>query len=243
MYPAFRDSILRMDKVHVEVAGTSIVHELGFFGDTRPKDTLPDTWPVTLTVPSIAMIQMALVDLFAAFGIRPNVVFGHSAGEAAMSYASGALPQELAMEIAIRRSRAMTVVEGSGGMAAVSCIPSVAREIIRSVLQEAGPGDVLELGCYNAPEAVTISGTQTMLDKAVAIAQKREMFARQIKARVPGHCSLLEPCKARYVEEMEIAFSRYPGTHVPQVTTYSTQTGSRWEKEFTPEYMWNNGRT
>ncbi|KAJ7808958.1 polyketide synthase [Mycena olivaceomarginata] len=205
---------------------TSIVHELGFFGDTRPKDALPDTWPVTLTVPSIAMIQMALVDLFAAFGIRPNVVFGHSAGEAAMSYASGALPQELAMEIAIRRSRAMTVVEGSGGMAAVSCIPSVAREIIRSVLQEAGPGDVLELGCYNAPEAVTISGTQTMLDKAVAIAQKREMFARQIKARVPGHCSLLEPCKARYVEEMEIAFS----------------TGSRWEKEFTPEYMWNNGR-
>ncbi|KAJ7847083.1 acyl transferase domain-containing protein [Mycena olivaceomarginata] len=242
MYPAFRDSILRMDKVHVEVAGTSIVHELGFFGDTRPKDALPDTWPVTLTVPSIAMIQMALVDLFAAFGIRPNVVFGHSAGEAAMSYASGALPQELAMEIAIRRSRAMTVVEGSGGMAAVSCIPSVAREIIRSVLQEAGPGDVLELGCYNAPEAVTISGTQTMLDKAVAIAQKREMFARQIKARVPGHCSLLEPCKARYVEEMEIAFSRYPGTHVPKVTTYSTQTGSRWEKEFTPEYMWNNGQ-
>ncbi|KAF7351064.1 Polyketide synthase [Mycena sanguinolenta] len=242
MYPAFRESIMRMDKVHIEVAGTSIVNELGFFGDARPKEALPDTWPVTLTVPSIAMIQMALVDLFAAFGIRPNMVFGHSAGEAAMSYASGALPQELAMEIAIRRSRAMTMVEGSGGMAAVSCIPSVAREIIRGVLLEAGPGDVLELGCYNAPEAVTISGTQAMLDKAVAVAQSRGMFARQIKARVPGHCSLLEPCKDKYVEEMEIAFSRYPGTHVPTVPTYSTQTGERWEKAFTPEYMWNNGR-
>ncbi|KAJ7622843.1 polyketide synthase [Mycena polygramma] len=242
IYPAFRESILRMDKVHVEVAGTSIVQELGFFGDARPKEALPDTWPVGLTVPSIAMIQMALVDLFAAFGIRPNMVFGHSAGEAAMSYASGAVPQALAMEIAIRRSQAMSIVEGSGGMAAVSCIPSVAREIIRGVLQEAGPGDVLELGCYNAPEAVTISGTQVMLDKAVAIAQKRGMFARQIKARVPGHCSLLEPCKERYVKEMEIAFSRYPGSHVPVVPTYSTQTGSRWESEFTPEYMWNNGR-
>ncbi|KAF8178693.1 polyketide synthase [Mycena galopus ATCC 62051] len=243
MYPAFRDSILRMDKVHVEIAGTSIVNELGFFGDARPKEALPDTWPVTLTVPSIAMIQMALVDLFAAFGIRPNMVFGHSAGEAAMSYASGAVPQELAMEIAIRRSRAMTVVEGSGGMAAVSCIPSVAREIIRGVLLEAGPDDVLELGCYNAPEAVTISGTQAMLDKAIAVAQSRGMFARQIKARVPGHCSLLEPCKTRYVEEMEAAFARYPGrSHVPTVPTYSTQTGERWEKEFTPEYMWNNGR-
>ncbi|KAJ7811280.1 polyketide synthase [Mycena olivaceomarginata] len=214
VYAAFRESILRMDKVHLEVTGKSIVRELGFFGDAKPETALPDTWPVTLTVPSIAMIQMALVDLFAASGIRPNLVFGHSAGEAAMSYASGAVPQELAMEIAIRRSQAMTMVEGSGGMAAVSCLPSVAREIIQGVLQEAGPGDVLELGCYNAPEAVTISGTQAMLDKAIAVAQRRGMFARQIKARVPGHCSLLEPCEVRYVEEMEIAFSRYPGVPV-----------------------------
>jgi hypothetical protein len=81
-----------------------------------------------------------------------------------------------------------------------------------------------------------------MLDKAIAIAQKRGFFARQIKARVPGHCSLLEPSKARYIEEMEIAFSRHPGSHVPVVPTYSTQTGSQWEGEFTPEYMWNNGR-
>ncbi|KAF8195303.1 hypothetical protein K438DRAFT_802881 [Mycena galopus ATCC 62051] len=242
-YAVFRESILRMDKVHVELTGTSIVSDIGFFGDARPKEALPDTWPVALTVPSIAMIQMALVDLFAAFGIKPNMVFGHSAGEAAMSYASGALSQELAMEIAIRRSQAMGIVEGTGGMAAVSCIPTVAREIIRGVLEESGgPDDVLELGCYNAPEAVTISGTHAMLNNAVAVAQKRGLFARVIKARVPGHCSLLEPCKVRYLEEMEIAFSRHPGSHVPVVPTYSTQTGARWKEAFTPEYMWTNGR-
>ncbi|KAK7044317.1 polyketide synthase [Favolaschia claudopus] len=243
VYPAFRKSILRMDQVHVELTGTSIVQELGFFGDIRPQKTLPDIWPVTLTVPSIAMIQMALVDLFAAFGIKPSLVFGHSAGEAAMSYASGALPQALAMEIAIRRSRAMKIVEGSGGMAAVSCTPVVALGLIDEVLCEGGPADVLELACYNALEAVTISGTQAMLDKAVKLAEERGMFARQIKARVPGHCSLLEPCKRQYVKEMEIAFSRYPGeAKLPTIPTHSTQTGSQWEKEFTPQYMWNNGR-
>ncbi|KAF7358619.1 Polyketide synthase [Mycena sanguinolenta] len=234
VYPVFRDSIMRMDKVHIEVAGTSIINELGFFGDARPKEMLPDIWPVTLTVPSIAMIQMALVDLLTAFGVRPNMV------PRAFRWRSGDV--ELAMEIAVRRSRAMTNVEGTGGMAAVSCTPSVAREIIRGVLLEAGPYDVLELGCYNAPEEVTISGTQTMLDKAVFIAQSRGMFARQIKARVPGHCSLLDPCKAYYLEEMETGFSRYPGSHVPSVPTYSTQTGTKWETEFTAEYMWNNGR-
>ncbi|KAF7374106.1 Polyketide synthase [Mycena sanguinolenta] len=227
-YPAFRESILRMDKVHIELTGTSIVSDVGLFGDVRPKKPLPDTWSVALTVPSVAMIQMALVDLLAEFGVRPNLVFGHSAGEAAMSYASGGVPQELAMEIAIRRSQAMLMVEDSGGMAALSCIPSVAREIVRSVLEEGGPDDVLELGCYNAPEAFTISGTHAMLDKVVEVAQKRGLFARKIKARVPGHCSLLEPCKERYVAEMETAFSRY--------------SGSRWESPFTPEYMWNNGR-
>ncbi|KAJ6494580.1 polyketide synthase [Mycena sanguinolenta] len=241
-YPAFRESILRMDKVHIELTGTSIVSDVGLFGDARPKKPLPDTWSVALTVPSVAMIQMALVDLLAEFGIRPNLVFGHSAGEAAMSYASGGVPQELAMEIAVRRSQAMLMVEDSGGMAALSCIPSVAREIVRSVLEEGGPDDVLELGCYNAPEAFTISGTHAMIDKVVEVAQKRGLFARKIKARVPGHCSLLEPCKERYVAEMETAFSRYPGSRVPVVPTYSTQTGSRWESPFTPGYMWNNGR-
>ncbi|KAK6974313.1 polyketide synthase [Favolaschia claudopus] len=243
VYPAFRESILCMDQVHVELTGTSIVQELGFFGDIRPQETLPDIWPVTLTVPSIAMIQMALVDLFAAFGIKPSLVFGHSAGEAAMSYASGALPQALAMEIAIRRSRAMKIVEGSGGMAAVSCTPAVALELIEEVLREGKPADVLELGCYNAPEAVTISGTQLMLDRAVHLAKERGMFARQIKAQVPGHCSLLEPCKGQYVKEMETAFSHYPGqAQSPTIPTYSTQTGSPWDKELTPQYMWNNGR-
>jgi acyl transferase domain-containing protein len=101
---------------------------------------------------------------------------------------------------------------------------------------------VLDLGCYNALEAVTISGTQAMLDEAITVAQRCRMFARQIKARVPGHCSLLQPCKACYDEEMEIAFSHYPLTHIPKIPMYSTQTGARWEKEFTPEYMWNNGR-
>jgi acyl transferase domain-containing protein len=79
---------------------------------------------------------MALVDLLAVQGICPDLVFGHSAGEAAMLYASGAAPQELAMEIAVRRSQAMTSVEELGGMAAVSCTPTVAREIIRTVLQD-----------------------------------------------------------------------------------------------------------
>ena len=187
---------------------------------------LPDVWPVTIIVPSIAMVQMALVDLLAALGIRPDLVFAHSAGEAAMLYASGATPQELAMEIAVRRSQAMTSVEGLGGMAAVSCTPAVAREIIQTVLQDAGPDGVLELGCFNAPEAVTISGTHAMLDKVVSIAQKYGLFARKVKTRVPGHSSLLEPCRVRYLDEMETAFSRYPGVHVPIVVpTYSTQTG------------------
>jgi acyl transferase domain-containing protein len=146
------------------------------------------------------------------------------------------------MEIAVRRSQAMSSVEELGGMAAVSCTPTLAREIIRTVLQDAGTDDVLELGCFNAPEAVAISGTHAMLDKAISVAQKRGLFARKVKTHVPGHSSLLEPCRAHYLDEMDTAFSRYPGTHVPVIPTYSTQTGSRWESQFTPEYMWSNGR-
>lgn len=241
-YPVFRESILRMDNVHIELTGISIVQDLGFFSDLPPKSPLPDVWPVTTLVPALNMTQIALFDLLVSMGIRPDLVFGHSAGESAMFYASGATSQELAMEIAVRRARAMAHVDNSGGMAAVSCSSSVAREIIDLALKEAGPDDVLELGCFNAPEAVAISGHHVMLDKAIAIAQSRGLWARKVKTRTAGHSSLLDPCRTQYIEEMEEAFARHPGSYTPTIPTYSSQTGTRWDTAFTTEYMWRNTR-
>jgi acyl transferase domain-containing protein len=47
-----------------------------------------------LAQPTTTIVQMALVDMLAQFGVKPQFVVGHSSGEIAAAYAVGALSQE-----------------------------------------------------------------------------------------------------------------------------------------------------
>lgn len=47
-----------------------------------------------LAQPTTTILQMALVDMLAQFGVRPKFVVGHSSGEIAAAYAVGALARE-----------------------------------------------------------------------------------------------------------------------------------------------------
>ncbi|KAJ6515504.1 putative polyketide synthase [Mycena sanguinolenta] len=242
-FEAFRTSVLRMDKVYQGITGQSLVDDLGLFDEITPKITLPDIWPIAITQPALIILEMALYDLFVAHGIFPDILVAHSAGETAMLYASGAISQDMAVEIATARGLAMRSVEAFGGaMAAIGCTEEQAAEIIRHSRDLDSCTEVLEVGCYNGPDAVALSGSDAAIDRAVEYAQSRGFFARKVKTRVAGHSSLMERCREDYQARMLDIYSRYPGQYIPSKSTYSTQTGSRWTGSFPAEYMWNNAR-
>jgi len=47
-----------------------------------------------LAQPTTTIVQMALVDMLAEFGVRPQFIVGHSSGEIAGAYAAGALTRD-----------------------------------------------------------------------------------------------------------------------------------------------------
>ncbi|KAJ7642043.1 putative polyketide synthase [Roridomyces roridus] len=242
-FPVFKASIDRMDAVYERVTGQSLIRDIGLFGGESTVPTLPDVWPIAITQPSLIIIQMALYDLYCAHGLQPDIVVAHSAGETALMYASGAIPQEMAVEIATSRGLAMRSVEAFGGaMAAVNCTGEQGAELIASI--PIPEGTVLDIGCYNGPEALTLSGSDENIDKVVEAATALGYFARKIKTRVAGHSKLMERCQVDYMERMNDIYTRYAshGPFVPKRTTYSTQTGGHYTKAFSPEYMWTNAR-
>ncbi|KAJ7343998.1 beta-ketoacyl synthase [Mycena albidolilacea] len=240
-FETFRANIGRMDAVYQRCTGHSLLNE-GLFGPGSTASTFPDVWPIAITQPALIILEIALYDLFVAHGVTPDIVVAHSAGETAMLYAAGAISQEMAVEIATARGLAMRSVEAFGGaMAAVGCNGDQAIRIIEHVMAHLD-GGVLEVGCYNGPDAVALSGSDATIDLAVAFAQSQGFFARKIKTRVAGHSSLMERCREDYQARMQDIYSRYPGARIPSRTTYSTQTGARWVAPFSPEYMWTNAR-
>ncbi|RAH44629.1 KR-domain-containing protein [Aspergillus brunneoviolaceus CBS 621.78] len=111
--------------------------------------------------PICTALQIALVDLLAFWGVRPSAVIGHSSGEIAASYASGALTKSEAMTIAFYRGHVCKDAPQKGGMAAVGLGKT-------QVAQFLLPG--VSIACENSPSGVTLAGDIDILDKDVLMA-------------------------------------------------------------------------
>lgn len=242
--PVFRSSILKMDHHYRQVTGFSLIERTGLFANVSGTDSLPQIWPIEVTLPALAMVQMAMFDLMRSIGLLPDAVLGHSAGETVMLYACGAASQEMALEIAIARGLAMKEVEGDGGsMAAFSCPVETARQIIGKVNCESKL--ILEIACYNALDAVTLAGHEESLTKAIDIAREMGIKAQRLRTRVPVHSSMMETCRASYNDRVSAVFNRYPDSHFSEtsITAFSTLTGGKWIEAFSADYFWNNARS
>ncbi|CCM05253.1 uncharacterized protein FIBRA_07463 [Fibroporia radiculosa] len=237
----FRTTVLDLDQVHISATGKSLISDLGLFGETPIADALGAVWPIAVTLPALTVLQIALVDALAELGVKPDVVLGHSAGETAVLYGSGAGGKALAVELAIARGKAMSLLESENGtMAALACSPEQARQIITEVAGEIGRAD-LEVGCYNTPEAVTLSGLAPHIDKAVTCAKAKGMFATRLRTRIPVHSAMMEICREEYQRLATEVFSRYSVVK-PTVEVFSTLTGECFDGIFDAQYFWDNTR-
>ncbi|KAG1725077.1 acyl transferase domain-containing protein [Suillus paluster] len=238
----FQRSILEMDEIHKLVTGFSLIDQTGLFSQqARSAEALGNIWPISVTLPALTMLQIATFDALVSLGMKPTAIVGHSAGETAVLYASGAGCKAMAVELAIARGRAMSIVEGSqGAMAAVSCSPEQAREVISQIHTEQGKVD-LDVACYNTPGAVTLSGSSTGIDLAVERAKAAGFFAKRLNTAVPVHSRLMDPCHDEYLRLVTDIFNRYP-SRLPQIRTYSTESGMLKSDPFNAEYYWSGAR-
>ncbi|KAJ7204324.1 thiolase-like protein, partial [Mycena pura] len=242
--PVFRRTILELDDVYRRKIGVSLVETTGLFAHRTcdpPLTLQPTGWPVTITVAALAMLQMALFDLLSSVGVTPSSLVGHSSGEIAILYASGAGSKALALEIAIAHGQAIAPTEGAEvGMASLACSADVAARIVSQISE--GDHCSLEISCFNSPDSVALSGSSTLLDAAIRAAHNEGILAQRIRTMVPGHSSFMDGIKDDYLSRMSDIFRRYPGPHIPRVPVFSTCTGQVRVAEFTPAYFWDNCR-
>ncbi|KAI0068531.1 hypothetical protein BV25DRAFT_1817381 [Artomyces pyxidatus] len=239
----FRDSVLGMDEVYRAATGSSLIQATGLFEDVAdPVEALGDKqWPIRVTLSALTILQVALIDTLAAAGVKPDALVGHSAGETAVLYASGAASKAMAVELAIARGTAMSLIENAGGaMAAVSCSPEVAEKLVADVLKELGE-DALDIGCHNALDSVTLSGAGTHIDLAVAKAEAAGIFARRLRTNIPVHSAMMDLCRKEYEKRVHDVFARYDVV-APRIKTYSTKSGTLLKETFDESYFWDGTR-
>lgn len=135
---------------------------------------------VELSQPLCTALQLGLLQILTYWGIKPSTVVGHSSGEIAAAYASGAITMESAIIIAFYRGKLAKLQEGSGAMASIGLTLD---EVIPFLL------DGVVVACENSPRNVTISGPKDKLAQVISniTAALPGTFCRKLRVQVAYH--------------------------------------------------------
>ncbi|WP_457062805.1 acyltransferase domain-containing protein, partial [Mycobacteroides abscessus] len=129
--------------------------------------------------PANFLVQSALAKHLQQFGIRPTAVVGHSVGEVAAAYVSGALSLRDAATVSFHRSGLQAKTAGSGGMLAVGLD---AEEAQRRAARFAGKVCVAAI---NSSSSITLAGDGDALQSLQDELAGDGIFARMLRVEVP----------------------------------------------------------
>jgi acyl transferase domain-containing protein/NADPH:quinone reductase-like Zn-dependent oxidoreductase/acyl carrier protein len=178
--PVFREAMEAVDRIFIRLAGWSLVEEL--MGD-EDRSRMART---EVAQPTLFALQVGVTTVLRSAGIEADAVIGHSVGEAAAAWASGALTLEQATHVIHQRSMAQAATAGMGRMAALGVSADEAAAAIARI------GGFLEIAAVNSPSAVTVAGDpqalQLLCDELVA----QGRFARLLTLDYPFHTRAMD---------------------------------------------------
>ncbi|WP_435792506.1 type I polyketide synthase [Amycolatopsis tolypomycina] len=131
-------------------------------------------------------LQVGLLAVLAAAGVRPDAVAGHSVGEIAAAYAAGVLSLPDAARLVAHRARLMEALPEGGAMAAIEASEAE----ITPDLDGVAPAAV------NGPSSVVVSGPAEAVDGVVARWRERGRRVRRLRVSHAFHSPLVEPALA-----------------------------------------------
>ncbi|KAH8651296.1 putative polyketide synthase [Xylariales sp. PMI_506] len=158
-----------------------------------------------ISQPICTAVQIALVDLLSATGVKLTAIVGHSSGEIAAAYAAGYLSVEDAMRVAYYRGFFAKLAAGSngekGGMIAVGTDVEDAEDLCQ-VDDMLGR---LSVAAHNSPRSVTLSGDIDAVKLAQDVFEDEQKFARTLRVDTAYHSSHMGRCSGLYLKALKEA--------------------------------------
>ena len=177
--PVFAETVARLEPLIARESGFSVTEVISAPATVTGIDRIQ---------PALFTMQVALADTMRAYGVQPGAVIGHSMGEAAAAVVAGALSLDDGVQVICRRSRLMSTIAGSGGMASVE-LPA---EQVLLELMARGIDDVV-LAVVASPQSTVIGGAKQTVSDLVAAWEQRDVMAREIAVDVASHTPQVDP--------------------------------------------------
>ncbi|HEX4085419.1 MAG TPA: SDR family NAD(P)-dependent oxidoreductase [Chthoniobacteraceae bacterium] len=232
-WPGMGRRLYRSEKIVREVWDEcdAVCRKLG--GPALLETLLSDDAQLTLTEiaqPALFALQAGTAALWRFWGVEPELVIGHSVGEAAAAWAAGMFDLEMIFRVVLERSRLQARMRGRGRMLAASIPEEEARQ-----WEKKFHGAVC-IAAVNAPRQVTFSGETAALGQIATALEKAEIFCRFLPGDYAFHSAQMDEIAGEL--RASLGDLAWQAAKAPMI---STVTGKPIEVP-DADYWWQNAR-
>lgn len=154
-----------------------------------------------ISQPATTALQVALVDLMRDFNVLPSHVVGHSSGEIAAAYASGALSQQSAWKIAYYRGLAAASVSTrapkvKGAMIVVAMSLDEVNGYLCSITKS------VQVACINSPHSITLSGKKEAVAFIADDLRQKKILCKVLDVSVAYHSPQMKLVEYDYLDAL-----------------------------------------
>jgi phthiocerol/phenolphthiocerol synthesis type-I polyketide synthase D len=136
--------------------------------------------------PVLVGIQLALTELWRAYGIEPDAVIGHSMGEVSAAVVAGALSVADGLRVIATRSRLMAQLAPRGAMALLELDAAATQALIEDHPE-------VTLAVYASPRQNVIAGPREIIESLISIVQQQNRLAQLVGVEVASHHPSMDP--------------------------------------------------
>ncbi|WP_191761877.1 type I polyketide synthase [Komarekiella delphini-convector] len=181
------------------------------------------------TQPALFAIEYALAQLWRSWGIKPDVVMGHSLGEYVAACVAGIFSLEDGLKLIAHRGRLMQQLASGGEMVSVNASLETVNQLIAPYTQK------VAIAALNGPESIVISGESQAIGMLLNNLESQAIKTKVLQVSHAFHSPLMSPMLAEFeVVANQITY------HQPQIPLISNVTGTRADDSITTAAYWVN---
>ncbi len=201
------------------------LREIVFAPAGTPQAALLDQ--TELTQAALFAFEVALVRLLEAWGVKPDLLIGHSVGEVVAAHVAGVFSLADACTLVAARGHLMGALPQGGAMLALEASEEEAVQSIGHL------GSRLALAAVNGPRAVVVSGDVDAIEQLADVWREQGRQVKRLRVSRAFHSQHMDPMLADFGEVVG-ALELEP----PRIPVASNLTGEIVADEVisTPEY-------